>query len=259
MKTILSLAGLLCSLMFVSCVSALTPTPLPTQPPPTATPGAPGIPRARIPFLSFGTWQTDVTFCKDQAQPLLMDVYYPDEFKRNPAPVGVFLHELGGEKNGVDIDVVQELLTRGYIVAAVSWRQPPTYKMQVGIEDAKCAVRHLRANAATYRLDANRIGAWGCSVGGTLTALLGVTDASAGLEGKSGFPDQSSRVQAVVTRDGVYDWRTVLQASSDLVDFGFSSFDDPMIGQTSPLSHISKNAPPFLIFRSDLDTFIGPI
>jgi acetyl esterase/lipase len=41
--------------------------------------------------------------------------------------------------------------------------------------------------------------------------------------------------------------------------FGFSSFDDPMIGQASPVSHISNNAPPFLIFRSDLDTFIGPM
>ncbi len=131
--------------------------------------------------------------------------------------------------------------------------------MPIEIEDAKCAVRHLRANAATYRLDANRIGAWGCSVGGTLTALLGVTDVGAGLEGKGGFPDQSSRIQAVVTRDGIYDWRTALQASSlSLEGFGFSSLDDSMVSRTSPVSHISKDDPPFLIFRSDSDSYIGP-
>ncbi len=124
MKTILFSLGLLLILVLVACASAptATPTPVPTQPPPTATAGALGIPHARIPFLSFGTWQTDVTYCKDQDQPLLMDVYNPDELKRNPAPVGIFLHELGGEKNGVDIDVVQELLSRGYVVAAVNWR-----------------------------------------------------------------------------------------------------------------------------------------
>lgn len=258
MKMVL-LFGLLFALTIAACANTPAATPIPTQPPPTSTPGAPGIPHARIPFLSFGTWQTDVTFCKDQDQALPMDVYFPDEFKRNPAPVGIFLHELGGEKNGVDIEVVSELLKRGYVVAAPNWRQPPDYKMPIAIEDAKCAVRHLRANAATYRLDANRIGAWGCSVGGTLTALLGVTDAAAGLEGKSGFPDQSSQIQAVVTRDGIYDWSGGLQGNADAAkSFGFSSLDDPMIGLTSPMTHISKADPPFLIFRSDSDNNIGP-
>lgn len=258
MKTILCWAGMLCTLMFVACAGAPAPTLVPTQLPPTATPGASGIPLARIPFLSFGTWQENVPYCMGQDRPLLMDIYYPDEFKRNAAPVGIFLHELSGEKNLVDMEVLQELLARGYVVVAVSWRQPPTFKMQVAIEDAKCAVRHLRANAETYRLDASRIGAWGCSCGGTLAALLGVTDVSSALEGRSEYLDQSSRIQAVVTRDGIYDWRPLLQSSFDLVNFGFSSFDDPLVNQSSPLSHVSKNDSSFLIFRSDSDTFIGP-
>jgi acetyl esterase/lipase len=43
------------------------------------------------------------------------------------------------------------------------------------IEDCKAAIRWLRVHAAEYRIDADRIGAFGISAGGHLVALMGTS------------------------------------------------------------------------------------
>jgi acetyl esterase/lipase len=65
-------------------------------------------------------------------------------------------------------------------------------------------VRWLRANAAQY--DPTRIGTLGFSSGAQLSCLLGVTRAADGLEGDEGNPQQSSRVDAVVSFFGPTDF-----------------------------------------------------
>ncbi|MFN4219177.1 MAG: prolyl oligopeptidase family serine peptidase [Candidatus Bipolaricaulia bacterium] len=47
------------------------------------------------------------------------------------------------------------------------------------IEDVKCAVRFLRANAQQYNINPEKVGAWGGSAGGHLVALLGTADEQA--------------------------------------------------------------------------------
>ena len=247
--------GFLVSVALAACAVAPAPTPAPTQSPPTPapTPGAPGIPHTRIPFLTFGTWQRDVTFCQDGDVALKMDVLYPDATIGAAAPVAVFLHTAAGTKDEVEITATEDLLKRGYVVVAPNWRRPPDAKLPIAIGDAKCAVRHLRANAGIYRIDPNRIGAWGCSWGGSIAALLGVTNADAGLEGSSGFSDQSSRVKAVVARDLDVFSRLEWKLPSDLQQyFGVSSADDPAFAKASPLIYVSKDSPPFLILHSDM-------
>jgi acetyl esterase/lipase len=239
-----------------ACAPAPTPTPVPPTPtpvPPTPTPGAPGIPRNRLPFLPSGTWQRDVPFCKDGDAALKMDVLYPDAATGVAAPVVVFLHELGGSKDGVDMDAAGELLKRGYVIVAPAWRQPRDVILPIAFGDAKCAVRHLRANADVYHVDPNRIGAWGCSVGGTFAALLGLTKADAGLEGSSGYGEQSSRVAAVAARDIVF-LSSFKWNKEDLQRYlGVSSTDDPVFAKVNPITYVSKGSPPFLILQTAQD------
>ena len=255
LKTRVFWLGFLVSLALAACAVAPAPTPVPTLPPPTPppTPGAPGIPHTRIPFLTFGTWQRDVPFCQDGDVALKMDVLYPDATTGAAAPVAVFLHTLAGTKNEVEVTATEELVKRGYVVVAPNWRRPPDAKLPVSIGDAKCAIRHLRANAGMYHIDPNRIGVWGCSYGGSFAALLGLTNADAGLEGSSGFSDQSSRVKAVVARDLDVFSRLEWKLPSDLQQyFGVSSADDPAFAKASPLIYVSKDSPPFLILHSDM-------
>ena len=79
----------------------------------------------------------------------------------------------------------------GYVAATVDVR--PAHKVGAGeyansfpaqVHDAKAAVRWLRANAAKYKVDPNHMGAAGWSSGGYLALMLGLTDATDGLEGE---------------------------------------------------------------------------
>jgi CheY-like chemotaxis protein len=68
------------------------------------------------------------------------------------------------------------------------------------IHDIKAAIRFLRARAAEFRLNTEKIAIVGSSAGGHLAALVGVTNGHKMLEGRIGdHLDQSSRVDAIVT------------------------------------------------------------
>jgi acetyl esterase/lipase len=123
-----------------------------------------------------------------------MDIYYPRKAS-GPVPIAVYVHGGAwavGDKTWVTAPLdIEELIDRGYMLCAIDYRLAPRYKFPAQIEDVKCAIRFLRANASKYGIDPTRIGAWGESAGGHLVALLGVTDSSAGLEGSGGYADQS--------------------------------------------------------------------
>ena len=190
-----------------------------------------------------------------------MDVYYPPRVTNRPAPVAVDVHGgswSAGDKSRSETMVdIPELVKRGYLVAAVNYRLAPEFKFPAQIQDVKCAVRYLRAQAARYNLDPDRIGAWGCSAGGNLAALLGLTDGIAEFEGGGNYLEQSSRVQAVVAMSAPADFTlpsyNVTHDRIFVRVFGATSNSDPILAHFSPVSHVSKNAPPFFILGADLD------
>jgi acetyl esterase/lipase len=194
-----------------------------------------------------------------------MDIYFPKQTENVAIPIVVYLHGGGwtwGDKSrGPGMVDIPELLARGYVVAAVNYRLAPKYKFPAQIEDVKCAMRFLRAHALSLNIDPNRVGVWGSSAGGHLVALLGLTDASAGFD-VGEYLDQSSRVQAVVDMFGPTDLITLLSGARRVFVrvvqrvFGTTSKDDPKLVRASPLSYVSKDAPPFLILQGDEDYLV---
>jgi acetyl esterase/lipase len=124
------------------------------------------------------------------------------------------------------------------------------------IQDVKCAVRYLRAHAAEYNLDPQRIGALGASAGGHLVALLGTSDASAGWD-VGEYLDQSSRVQAVVAEAVFSDFTRPLFNSIDMaIYFAFGELpgtSTPLLAGASPVTYITADDPPFLIIHGEKD------
>ncbi len=230
------------------------PTPTPTQ-----TPRSTRTPLFDLALI--GKIDHDVTFCAADGVALKMDLYHPLMTSSGLAPVVVNVHGgawMGGDKaHSETLADIPELLSRGYLVAAVNYRLAPKYKFPAQIEDVKCAVRYLRANATLYNLDPNRIGALGCSAGGHLVALLGLTDGNAAFEGKGDYPTQSSRVQAVVAMSAPADFtlasynKTHAQIFASV--FGATSSTDTILTWDSPVNYVSKNAPPFFIVGGDKD------
>jgi acetyl esterase/lipase len=187
----------------------------------------------------------DVHYCSDGDLPLKMTVTLPTRPLRDPTPL--LIHAK------ISSELIRPLVERGFAVASVEWREPPNSKLPVGIEEVKCAIRFLRANASAFKIDPENLGIFGCSRGAHLSAMVGLTDPSAGMEGEAfGFAGQSSRVQAVVMFDGIADFGTnYADALGELEDIhGITSLADPMVAKLSPITYVTKDDPPFLLIAS---------
>ena len=210
--------------------------------------------------LTFSQMISDITYCTaDDGTELKMDAYWPMQ-PASPAPVIMFVHGGGwvaGTKTGTPgMSYFLELARRGYFIASIDYRLAPASIFPANIEDVKCAVRSLRANAAQYNLDPNRIGAWGASAGGHLVSLLGTSDQSAGWD-VGQYLDQSSRVQAVVDMYGIHDLTTEYVVGNlrglDRMVFGAKNPSDPILKIASSTTYASPDDPPFLILHGDFD------
>ncbi len=94
--------------------------------------------------------------------------------------------------------IAAQLLPAGYAVAGISIRSSSQVQFPGQLHDIKAAIRWLRANAAQYNLDPDRIGIMGDSSGGWTTAMAAVTGDAPEMEGTVGTTGVSSRVQAAV-------------------------------------------------------------
>jgi acetyl esterase/lipase len=142
-------------------------------------------------------------------------------------------------------------------VASVTYRLSGRAPFPAQLHDVKAAVRWLRATAATYGIDPDRIGALGDSAGGQLAALLATTSERADLEGDSGSAGWSSAVQAAIVRCAPTDFAAM---PSD----GETEFLTPLFGGprqdtaelrrlASPLTHVHEGVPPMLLVHGSLD------
>jgi len=206
--------------------------------------------------------ERDATYCTVDGVQLKMDIYYPTTDKK-PQPVLVYVHGGGWTKgnkgSGAGSLDIRELVRRGYFVAAINYRLAPQYKFPAQIEDVKCAIRFLRANAEKYGIDSERIGAWGGSAGGHLVSLLGVTDPSAGFEGSGGYADESSRVQAVVDMFGPTDLTQIFSGANPQIlqqVFGVTDSNAEILKRASPVTYVTSDDPQFLILHGEKDALV---
>lgn len=200
---------------------------------------------------------------------LTVHVLRPQPAPSGPAPAIVGVHG-GAFRSGSKDAYVLRLLPfarRGYVCASVEYRLSGEARWPAQIEDCKCAVRFLRANAPALGIDPQRIGAWGSSAGGHLAALLGTSSGVAALDGTGGWEGHSSEVQAVCDWFGPVDFaRLVDQPSTiDRSDpacpeselLGGNIADLPEIARTaSPVTYVDGDEPPFLILHGTEDPLI---
>src|SRR6476660_6294538 len=141
-------------------------------------------------------YEKDIEFGTGGETKLKLDTARPEKADKR-LPCIVVIHG-GGWRGGnfkVHVPQIFDFAKLGYVSATVQYRLVPVGRWPAQIEDVKCAVRYLRANAEKYGIDKNRLGAIGFSAGAHLSLLLGTMDAKDGLEGSGGNPEQSSKVQ----------------------------------------------------------------
>ena len=201
--------------------------------------------------------EKDIEYGNADGHPLHLDLYRPAKLTR-PVPALLFIHG-GAWKSGKRQDYhfyTAAFARKGYVVATASYRLTRQAPYPAAVQDCKCAVRWLRANAKKYHIDPDKIAAVGGSAGGHLSMMLGYADDPA-LEGESGHDGVSSRVSAVVNIYGVYDMTTRIAKESDAVKSFLQgkSFEEApeLYRQSSPMVHLDKDDPPTLILHGTID------
>jgi acetyl esterase/lipase len=150
-----------------------------------------------------------------------LDIYLPDEGD-GPFPTIIAIHGgafWGGDKDDMQVAAYMEAIPHGFAVVSVEQRlcnnragfgQPSDYNPEGlfpnPVFDYKAAIRFLRANAATYKLDPKRFATAGGSAGGYHAVIAAASANNPVLYDNSlGFEDVSDEVQAVVDWFGVGD------------------------------------------------------
>jgi len=193
-----------------------------------------------------------------------LDLYLPVK-STGVRPLVVWIHGggwVGGSKKGV---AAKPLIDHGYAVASVEYRMSQEAIYPAQIEDCKAAIRWLRAHAAEYEFDPQRIGAWGASAGGHLVSLLGTTGKIRDFDVGEDL-DQSSAVQCVLDWFGPADflhWQDAEKKQVDRADSLISKlFGGPVSGKQelarrgSPISFVSADSAPHLIMHGDHDDLV---
>lgn len=213
----------------------------------------------------------DVVYGKGGDESLKLDIYRPKDKSSKPMPAVVFMHPGGwtqgdksesGGKTGVKNVFLNSLASKGYFCVSINYRLAPKNIFPAQIEDSKCAVRFLRAKAKEYNIDPERIAARGGSAGGHLAALVGTAGDVKEFEGTGGWEGFSSKVQAVIDLCGpvdLYKWKNQSSIGNMLIDLfgGASPKYKDAIEKASPIKHINKDTPLFLLIHGDKDNIVS--
>ena len=211
--------------------------------------------------------EKDLVYISYGKRKLHLDLFYPKNSTASK-PAVILIHG-GGWRSGdksLLIPMAQQFAVKGYVIAAVEYRLSPEAKYPAAVYDLKAAIRWMRANAAHYHVDPNKIAILGCSSGGQLAALVGTTNGVSKFSGVSQQQTESSNVQAIIDIDGVLDFTSeearkyeddpTKNPSSAGAWFGGRYDEKPNVWkEASPLYYANEKTPSILFINSSIPRF----
>ncbi len=207
----------------------------------------------------------DLVYASPGGRPLRIDVFRP--VRAVVAPAVLIIHG-GGWRSG---DRHQEepmaiaLARNGYVAATIEYRLSAEAKFPAALSDLKAGVRWLRGESAKFGVDTTRIAALGPSAGGTLALLVGTTAGEDRFDGNEGVGGCSSRVEAMISIDGVADLTDPAESGKDTngvipsagarwVGTIYKERPDLWV-EASPVHYVDGNSPPVLFVNSAIPRF----
>jgi len=173
-----------------------------------------------------------------------------------PCPAVIVVHGGGWVRGDRAVDVaplLQPLSDAGFAWFSISYRLVNDFtQFGAGIEDVQAAIRFVKAHAAEYNVDPNRIALVGESAGGHLAAMAALAD------------DPATRVNAVVALYAPTDLAAIARTSKQVPQWirdnlqgtPFEAIILARLKELSPIEHVRRDMPPFLLIHGTADTLV---
>jgi len=188
----------------------------------------------------------EVTLATYDGAPVMLTIYVPPGDALYPAILDI--HGGGWKDRQVENDkpMMERLAQRGFVTALVAYRLSGTAKYPAALNDCKSAVRYLRANAAKYKIDPERIGVMGGSAGGHLSGLLAMTNGKPEFEGDGPHRETSSSVKACIVMAATMDLMAANKTKTgegSIAFFGTTFAEKPdLFKDASPIARPRRRA-----------------
>lgn len=212
----------------------------------------------------------DIIYARKVGVALTMDIFKPAK----PNGIGVIWMVSGGwvsNHDNIHPGLAKAFTDRGQTVFQVVHGSQPKFTVPEIVQDIHRAVRFIRAHAAEYGVDPNRLGISGASAGGHLSLMMGAYGAEGKSDAKDPVDRASSKVQAVACFFPPTDLLNYGKEGQNALQYPLlrpylpafgvtdkSSMDDLLkLGRsTSPMYGDLKSMPPTLIIHGDADKLV---
>lgn len=211
----------------------------------------------------------DQRYCDSEGRAGLCDVYSPTTAApKSGFPVVVVVHGGGwisGDKWTLE-GYSRMLAQNGMVAVTINYRLAPAHKFPAQVDDVRQALLWVKANARRLSLDLSRLGLFGYSAGGHLSALVAsladepieVQASASRWDSKDQKWKQLPAIRAVCAGGPPCDFRSYSKGNKSLSYFlGGSRGEKPAVYQAaSPAAHVSKNDPVTQIIHGEKDLIV---
>jgi acetyl esterase/lipase len=195
-------------------------------------------------------YQEDVIYGRVEGSALLADVAQPPG--NGPFPAIISIHGgrwVGGHRKDTSSIKPKDWAALGFFAMTIDYRLARATPAPACQQDLLCAIRYVRAHAAQYKVDVNRIFLIGQSAGGQMASLI-ATLGEGPYKKTGGWNEQSADVRAVISVCAPYELNTL--------DWGklwipLSGDAEAARKEASPIVHVKNEMKPLLIIHSDDD------
>jgi acetyl esterase/lipase len=201
-----------------------------------------------------------------------LDVYEPATASQ-PTPVVTVIHG-GGWIAGTKEERVLEMmpyLQMGFAAVNVEYRMAQVSLAPAAVEDCRCALHWVFANAKKYNFDPTRVVVQGGSAGGHLALMTGMVTQAAGFD-RDCFTDEDNvwsenpgtnkdpRVAAIVNWFGISDVPDELSGPNAkgyaVAWIGTQPNAEEIAKRVSPINYVTHDLPPIITIHGDKDALV---
>jgi acetyl esterase/lipase len=223
-------------------------------------------------LLPFSSWKSDeveviknVVYREVDNFKLKLDIRHLKTKVEN-APVLLQIHGGNwthgyGSKNEQGMPLMAEMAKRGWVCVSTDYRLCPEAVFPDHIIDCKSALVWIKENIEQYGGNPDFIVVTGGSAGGHLSSLLALSSNEPSLQ--PDFEDKDTSVQGCVPYYGIYDLMDSKKLQTSLaleiemrkrIIKQTKQENEALYQLMSPITHINKDAPPFLVIHGDKDS-----